>query len=73
MPLLHAALGWNYVLVTALCGSFLAQFIKVILNLHLPSFYPGAYVGCGRYAQLPLGHRMRHGSGYRALLRRHFD
>ena len=33
MPLLHAALGWNYVLVTALCGSFLAQFIKVILNL----------------------------------------
>ena len=35
MPLLHAALGWNYVLVTALCGSFLAQFIKVILNLFI--------------------------------------
>ena len=35
MPLLHAALEWNYVLVTALCGSFLAQFIKVILNLFI--------------------------------------
>ena len=31
MPLLHAALGWNYVLVTALCGSFLAQFINCLL------------------------------------------
>lgn len=74
MPLLHAALGWNYVLVTALCGSFLAQFIKVILNLFIfHRFIPERMWGAGRHAQLPLGHRMRHGSGYRALLRRHFD
>ena len=33
MTLLRAALSWNFVLVTALCASLLAQLIKVILNL----------------------------------------
>ena len=48
MPLLHAALGWNYVLVTALCGSFLAQFIKVILNLFIfHRFIPERMWGAG--------------------------
>ena len=31
MPLLHAALGWNYVLVTALCGSFPQHFLPLFL------------------------------------------
>lgn len=35
MTLLHAALSWNFVLVTALCASLLAQFIKVLLNLFI--------------------------------------
>lgn len=48
MPLLHAALRWNYVLVTALCGSFLAQFIKVILNLFIfHRFIPERMWGAG--------------------------
>ena len=48
MPLLHAALEWNYVLVTALCGSFLAQFIKVILNLFIfHRFIPERMWGAG--------------------------
>ena len=48
MPLLRAALGWNYVLVTALCGSFLAQFIKVILNLFIfHRFIPERMWGAG--------------------------
>ena len=48
MPLLHATLGWNYVLVTALCGSFLAQFIKVILNLFIfHRFIPERMWGAG--------------------------
>lgn len=33
MSLLHTALNWNFVLVTALCASLLAQLIKVLLNL----------------------------------------
>lgn len=33
MALLRMVLSWNYVLVTALCASFLAQLIKVVLNL----------------------------------------
>jgi len=33
MTLLHTALSWNFVLVTALCASLLAQLIKVLLNL----------------------------------------
>lgn len=33
MSLLHTALSWNFVLVTALCTSLLAQLIKVLLNL----------------------------------------
>lgn len=33
MALLHTALSWNFVLVTALCASLLAQLIKVLLNL----------------------------------------
>ena len=32
MPLLRAALSWNFVLVTAVCASLLAQLIKVLLN-----------------------------------------
>ena len=35
MPLLRAALSWNFVLVTAVCASLLAQFIKVLLNLFI--------------------------------------
>ena len=35
MTLLHAALSWNFVLVTALCASLLAQLIKVFLNLFI--------------------------------------
>lgn len=33
MALLRIALSWNFVLVTALCASLLAQIIKVLLNL----------------------------------------
>lgn len=33
MTLLHDALSWNFVLVTAICASLLAQLIKVLLNL----------------------------------------
>ena len=33
MTLLREALSWNYVLVTAVISSLLAQFTKVILNL----------------------------------------
>lgn len=33
MTLLHTVLSWNFVLVTALCASLLAQLIKVLLNL----------------------------------------
>ncbi len=35
MPLLRAALSWNYVLATAICASLLAQLIKVSLNLFI--------------------------------------
>ena len=35
MILLRAALNWNFVLVTALCASLLAQLIKVLLNLFI--------------------------------------
>lgn len=35
MPLLRAALSWNFVLATAICASLLAQLIKVILNLFI--------------------------------------
>ena len=35
MTMLHAALSWNFVLVTALCASLLAQLIKVLLNLFI--------------------------------------
>ena len=35
MSLLHTALSWNFVLVTALCASLLAQLIKVLLNLFI--------------------------------------
>ena len=33
MTLLHDALSWNFVLVTAICASLLAQLIKVLFNL----------------------------------------
>ena len=33
MALLMKALNWNYVLVTALISSFLAQMTKVIINI----------------------------------------
>ena len=35
MPLLRAALSWDFVLVTAVCASLLAQLIKVLLNLFI--------------------------------------
>ena len=35
MPLLRAARSWNFVLVTAVCASLLAQLIKVLLNLFI--------------------------------------
>ena len=35
MPLLRAALSWNFVLATAICASLLAQLIKVLLNLFI--------------------------------------
>lgn len=35
MPLLRAALSWNFVLVTAVCATLLAQLIKVLLNLFI--------------------------------------
>ena len=35
MPLLRAALSWNFVLVTAVCASLLAQLIKVLLNMFI--------------------------------------
>lgn len=35
MAFLHMALNWNFVLVTALCASLLAQLIKVLLNLFI--------------------------------------
>ena len=35
MAFLHTALNWNFVLVTALCASLLAQLIKVLLNLFI--------------------------------------
>ena len=35
MPLLRTALSWNFVLVTAICASLMAQFIKVLLNLFI--------------------------------------
>ena len=35
MPLMRAALIWNFVLVTAVCASLLAQLIKVLLNLFI--------------------------------------
>ena len=35
MPLLRTALSWNFVLVTAVCASLLAQLIKVLLNLFI--------------------------------------
>lgn len=48
MNLLMQALSWNYVLVTALIGSFSAQLIKVILNLILVGkFIPERMWGAG--------------------------
>lgn len=48
MTLLRTALGWNFVLVTALCASLLAQFIKVLLNLFIfHRFIPERVWGAG--------------------------
>lgn len=48
MELLRSALSWNYVLVTALIGSILAQLIKVIINLViLGRFVPERMWGAG--------------------------
>lgn len=48
MELLRSALSWNYVLVTALIGSLLAQLIKVIINLViLGRFVPERMWGAG--------------------------
>ena len=48
MTLLHAALSWNFVLVTALCASLLAQLIKVLLNLFIfPRFIAERMWGAG--------------------------
>lgn len=48
MQLLHTALGWNYVLVTALISSISAQLIKVILNIIiLGKFDPERIWGAG--------------------------
>ena len=70
MPLLRAALSWNFVLVTAVCASLLAQLIKVLLNLFIfHRFIAERMWGGGRHAQLPLGHRLRHGCCHRAVLR----
>ena len=46
MTLLREALSWNYVLVTAVISSLLAQFTKVILNLIiLGKFIPERHLG----------------------------
>lgn len=48
MRLLLDALSWNYVLVTALISSFLAQFTKVIINMIiLGKFIPERMWGAG--------------------------
>lgn len=48
MTLLYTALSWNFVLVTALCASFLAQIIKVLLNLFtFHRFIPERIWGAG--------------------------
>lgn len=48
MTLLREALSWNYVLVTAVISSLLAQFTKVILNLIiLGNFIPERLWGAG--------------------------
>lgn len=48
MQLLHTALSWNYVLVTALISSISAQLIKVILNIIiLGKFDPERIWGAG--------------------------
>ena len=66
MPLLRAALSWNFVLVTAVCASLLAQLSKVLLNLLSSTASSPSVCGGGRHAQLPLGHRLRHGCCHRA-------
>lgn len=48
MTLCSEALSWNYVLVTAVISSLLAQFTKVILNLIiLGKFIPERLWGAG--------------------------
>lgn len=48
MTLLREALSWNYVLVTAVISSLLAQFTKVILNMIiLGKFIPERLWGAG--------------------------
>ena len=48
MALLMKALNWNYVLVTALISSFLAQMTKVIINIIvLGKFIPERLWGAG--------------------------
>lgn len=48
MALLHQALSWNYVLVTAVVSSLLAQFTKVLINLIiLGKFIPERLWGAG--------------------------
>lgn len=48
MSILREALAWNYVLVTALLSSVLAQMIKVILNLIIVGkFIPERMWGAG--------------------------
>lgn len=48
MQLLTLALSWNYVLVTALISSILAQLVKVLLNLIiLGKFIPERIWGAG--------------------------
>mgnify|MGYP003229662114 CR=1 FL=1 len=63
MTLLREALSWNYVLVTAVISSLLAQFTKVILNLIiLGKFIPERLWGAGGNGMCAVG-------CHRALLR----
>ena len=70
MTLLREALSWNYVLVTAVISSLLAQFTKVILNLIiLGKFIPERLWGAGGMPQCTLRNGMCAVGCHRALLR----
>ena len=57
MTLLREALSWNYVLVTAVISSLLAQFTKVILNMIiLGKFIPERLCGDRKSTRLNSSH-----------------